>query len=136
MVPPVFVVLALSIAGTAAAAKPHVPPPSTQLTGNFAGEGAALRVVPTGAVVQGVCASGKIPVKVLVDRNGRFVANGYFNRYHPVIRLSDLAPGDTRARFAGELTGDVLVLTISIAGKPDQRHQLLRDAPARFATCD
>ena len=153
MVPPVFVVISLLLAGATAAAKlpgqtaaaklpgptaaAKLPGPTaaTPLIGNFAGEGVALRVVPTGVVIQGNCASGKIPIKVRVDRNGRFVANGYFNRYHPVIRLSDLAPIDTQARFAGELTGNVLILTIAIAGKPTQRHRMVRDAPTKFATC-
>lgn len=128
--------LALILVGSAAAPALSLPVSGTPLTGNFAGGDAALRVVPTGVVIQGTCASGKIPVLVRVDHAGRFTANGYFNRDHPTIRLSDLAPRDTPALFSGELRGNGLALTIKIAGSPVQHFQLTRDAPVKFAKCN
>lgn len=130
---PVLVVMI----GTALAAAAPVPPshPTGRLAGNWAADGIALRTVTTGAIVQGRCSSGKITGAIALDANARFAVQGYFNPQRSGWRLSDIGPRDAPASFHGVVAGDTLELTIRRRGMPDQRHTLVRGAPARFARC-
>ena len=94
-----------------------------------------MRSAPTGTVVQGKCASGKIDQPILVDRDGRFSVTGYFNPYTSGYSLSDLAPRDQIAQFDGRVTDNILVLAMRISNQPDARYTLKRGAGIKFARC-
>lgn len=112
-------------------------PQHQALTGNWAGDGFALRTTTKGYVVQGRCAAGKIPAPVYPDASGGFQADGYFNRYSSGYRLSDIAPRDTPARFTGAVKGDSLSLGMAVAGKAgEERFVLKRGAKIAFPKCD
>lgn len=119
-----------------AAAPAPAPPASQPLTGNWAGDGFAVRASPTGTIVQGKCASGKISAPIIPDKAGTFTATGYFNPYTSGYRLSDIAPRDQIAYFNGKVSGNTLDLTMRINGKPDAHRILKRDAKIKFPKCN
>ena len=120
----------------AAAPAPAPAQPLRPLTGSWAGDGFALRVAPTGVVVQGKCASGMITEQIVPDKTGAFTATGYYNPYTSGYRLSDLAPRDKLVTFKGKVKGNTLVLTMRMIGRPDEsRYVLKRDAPIKFGKC-
>ena len=122
----------LALCLVAAAPAPTSPQP---LSGEWATKGFALRTAPTGFVVQGKCASGKIPTPIYPDSAGNFAVSGYFNPYSSGYRLADVAPRDTPARFKGKVAGNKLALTMQQNGKPDATFLLIRGAPSKFAPC-
>jgi hypothetical protein len=128
-----LLIVAAAPAPTASKAPPVVP----ALSGNWGGDGFALRPAQTGYVVQGKCAAGKINDRIVPDASGAFVAKGYFNAYTSGYRLSDIAPRDHAATFKGQVSGDRLTLTMRVAGRPDEMHYVLkRGAIVKFPKCD
>ena len=121
--------------GAAAPKIPAAPAPTRQLTGDWAGDGFALHTAPTGTIVQGRCAWGKIAGGIWLQANGAFRAAGYFNPYSSGYKLSNIARRDKAAMFEGRVTGKTLALTMRIAGKPDRRVVLRRGAVIKFAEC-
>ena len=121
------------VAPLLAAAPLAAAPP---LAGNWAGDGFAMRSTPTGMIVQGRCASGKIAHSILPDATGAFIARGYYNAQTSGLSLSDIAPTDQPADFTGKVSGKTLDLTLKIAGKPDTRYSLRRDAKIKFPKCN
>lgn len=105
------------------------------LAGEWAGDGFAVRSTPTGTMVQGQCAWGKIEGRILLDRDGSFRATGYFNPYMSGYKLSDLARRDKPAMFEGRVTGKTMKLTLRIAKKPDRRLVLRQGAKTKFPKC-
>lgn len=128
-------IVSLLLVAAAPAPKP-APAASQPLTGNWAGDGFALRTAPTGTIVQGKCASGKISAPIIPDKAGAFTATGYFNPYTSGYRLSDIAPRDQIAYFKGKVSGNTLDLTMRINGKPDAHHILKRNAKITFPKCN
>jgi hypothetical protein len=129
---PLIGLLLIAAAPAQAPPKPPLPP----LTGNWAGDGFALRVAPTGFVIQGKCASGMITDQIVPDKTGAFTATGYYNPYSSGYRLSDLAPRDKLATFKGKVNGNTLVLTMGMVGRPDEsRYVLRRGAAVKFGRC-
>ena len=128
--------IALSLlALPAVSAAPAQSIPTQALTGNWAGDGFALRSAPTGLIAQGRCASGKISGPVFLDRTGAFTAIGYFNPYTSGLSLSDIAPTDQTARFVGRLVGNNMQLQVHVAGLPETNHVLKRNASIKFGKC-
>lgn len=129
----ILTVLALPLIAAAPVAKPQPLP----LTGNWAGDGFALRTVGTGYVVQGKCASGKITSQVVPDAAGAFAASGYYNVYTSGYRVSDLSRRDTPASFKGKVSGNTLNLTMRVKGRPEDVQVVLkRGAKIKFPACD
>ena len=125
-------VAALTLAASVPAGAPVRPSapaaPVQALAGDWAGDGFAVRSAPTGTIVQGRCAWGKIEGRILLDRDGSFRATGYFNPYMSGYKLSDLARRDKPAMFEGRVTGKTMKLTLRIAKKPDRRLVLRQGA--------
>lgn len=132
-----ILLLGLLIAAAAPAPKPAMPAPSVNkaLTGNWAGDGFALRATTTGYVVQGKCASGKITSQIVTDAAGSFRAGGYFNPYSTGYRLSDVGRRDVPAVFSGRLSGNSLALTLAVAGRDEAHFVLKQGARIRFPKC-
>ena len=95
-----------------------------------------MRSTPTGMIVQGPCASGKIAQSIVPDAAGAFTARGYYNPARSGFALSDIAPADIPADFAGKVSGKNLDLTLKIPGRPDTHYKLQRDAKMKFPKCD
>lgn len=130
---------ALTLA-SAAVVSPIQPPapaaPILALAGNWAGDGFAVRSAPTGTIVQGRCAWGKIEGRTALNPDGSFRAKGYFNPYSSdVKRLSDLGRRDQPTVFDGRVNGQTLRLTLRIANKPARQLVLRRNANIKFPKC-
>ena len=111
------------------------PAPSAPLTGKWGGEGYSLRVVPTGAIVQAKCVSGKIEGNIVPDAAGAFAGTGYFNRDSSGYRLADMARRDRKADFSGKIMGSKLKLTIRAAGEREVAVVMVRGAKMKFPVC-
>ena len=128
----------------AAPARPLPPAPARPLppaaavqpfAGDWAGDGFAVRSAPTGTIVQGKCAWGKIEGPIWLDGDGGFKVSGYFNPYSSGYKLSDLGRRDQPAVFEGRITGRTLRLTLRVAEKPPRRVVLRQGAKITFPEC-
>lgn len=130
-------VAALVAAATAASPARRAPPVAAPapLAGNWAGNGFAVRATPTGTIVQGQCAWGKIEGPIMPAADGRFQAKGYFNPYMSGYKISDLARRDQPATFEGRLIGKTMKLILHIATKPDRSLVLRWGATTKFPKC-
>ena len=123
-------------AGVPAPARPAPPPLGVRpLAGDWAGDGFAVRPAPTGTIVQGQCAWGKIEGRILLDGDGGFRVKGYFNPYSSGYRLSDINRRDLPAVFEGRVTGQTMRLTLRTANKPARRLVLREGARIKFPKC-
>ena len=133
-------VAALTLAASVPAGAPVRPSapaaPVQALAGDWAGDGFAVRSAPTGTIVQGRCAWGKIEGRIALNPDGSFRATGYFNPYSSdVKRLSDLGRHDQPTVFDGRINGKTLRLTLRIANKPARQLVLRRGAKIKFPKC-
>ena len=74
-------------------------------TAPYGGDGGALEYD---------CASGEIAGPVVPDRAGRFVASGVHIPGHGGPDRIDYVPPRKRATYAGQVTGDRMVLTVRV----------------------
>ena len=100
------VLLLLALAPAAAKGK-------TVVTGAWGGEHVSLDVSEKGAKLEFDCAHGEITKPIKPDAHGRFNVPGTFAMEHggPVMR--DEKPDSAPARYAGQVKGDTMTLTIT-----------------------
>lgn len=83
--------------------------------GVWGGEHIRLEVTPDEVMIEYDCAHGAIDQPVSLDAQGRFNVKGRFirERAGPVPR--DWEPVNTPVRYAGQVSGETLKLTVTVA---------------------
>ena len=84
------------------------------LAGNWGGDHVGLTLDTTHGALEYDCASGEIAGPVVPDRAGRFVASGVHIPGHGGPDRIDYVPPRKRATYAGQVTGDRMVLTVRV----------------------
>jgi hypothetical protein len=82
-------------------------------TGTWGGEHIGLEVTEQGGQVEYDCAHGTIDEKVVADDRGRFDLRGTHVREHGGPVRKDETADTHPARFAGEIKGDTMTLTVT-----------------------
>src|SRR6201995_2791035 len=81
--------------------------------GTWGGEHIGLEVTEQGGQVEYDCAHGSIDQKVVADAHGRFDLRGTHVREHGGPVRKDETADSHPARFAGEIKGDTMTLTVT-----------------------
>lgn len=99
--------------------------------------GDQLRVVfdAKGAAVQGDCADGYIAGPIALTAAGRFAAEGSYEQRRGGPQPADQRTAPSGAKYAGEVTGDVMTLTIVPAGATAQTFTLRKGAAVKLHRC-
>ena len=80
--------------------------------GAWGGKHIRLDVNPQGATVEFDCAQGTISQRIVVDRRGRFVADGaYIEEHGGPVRMNEPA-NSAPVRFTGQIRGKRMTLTV------------------------
>jgi len=80
--------------------------------GAWGGKHIRLDVNPQGASVEFDCAQGTISQRIVVDRRGRFVADGnYIEEHGGPVRMNEPA-NSAPVRFTGQIRGKRMTLTV------------------------
>jgi hypothetical protein len=137
-----FAILALSCSTArevtgGGAPRPGLPnSPDGVLAGAWSGLHAALSAVADGATLEFDCAHGRIAAPVQLDAQGRFDAPGVYvpERGGPAAPIEQ---NGQAARYAGQVTGAHLTLTVTIAETAESRGPfvLTHDAAPKLVQC-
>lgn len=107
---------------------------AAELTGLWGAPGNILTVSENGAVLQQDCATGRFgPTKL--NKSGAFRLRGSWEDHQPGPQAADAAPPMLSATYSGRLAGDILSLTISRAGHPVQKIDLLKGKRTKIIRC-
>ncbi|MDQ3917717.1 MAG: hypothetical protein M3348_04515 [Acidobacteriota bacterium] len=105
--------------------------------GVWGGEHVRLDVSEGGAAVEFDCANGSIDQPVVLDAEGRFEVKGRFAAEHggPVRR--DETDNTRPARYAGQVKGDTLTLTVNVGDSKESvgTFTLTRGSQGRLMKC-
>ncbi|PYS75702.1 MAG: hypothetical protein DMF66_18805 [Acidobacteria bacterium] len=82
-------------------------------TGTWGGEHISLEVTAQGGQVEYDCAHGTIDQKIVSDARGRFDLRGTHVREHGGPVRKDETADSHPARFAGQIKGDTMTLTVT-----------------------
>ena len=96
----------------AASCSPTAPDRVT--AGTWGGDHIRLDVTATGATTEYDCAHGTIDAALVLDRDGRFSVMGTHTIEHGGPVRIDEPANRHPARYDGQLTGDVLQLTVTM----------------------
>jgi hypothetical protein len=86
---------------------------STARTGTWGGEHISLEVTADGAQVEYDCGHGTVDEKIVGDSQGRFTLRGTHVREHGGPVRKDEKADSHPARFAGQIKGDAMTLTVT-----------------------
>jgi hypothetical protein len=105
--------------------------------GVWGGTSIRIDVTAGGATIEYDCAHGTIDEPLLTDRDGRFTAVGTHVREHGGPIRQDESPDRHPARYGGQLSGDILRLTVTLTDSPQEigTFTLTRGATGRVFKC-
>jgi hypothetical protein len=107
-----------------------------QLGGLWGGVQIALEFEGKDGTLSMSCADGTIVGPVRLDRQGRFSVPGTFHQGAPGPERMDDFPNITKVRYAGQVIGDQLKLTITRAGsRQPETHLLRKGMRAKIVRC-
>lgn len=114
------VALAIACGGRA----PTLPPPAVVPTGTWGGENAGVIVADTVVHVHIGCTFGNVGAPLALDARGHFDAGGSY-----VLRAYPIAVGPSLpARFAGDVSGTRLTITVTVTDTVEHRVVVLGPA--------
>lgn len=117
---------AIAVAATAAGS----------LDGLWGGDRLRLVVDADGATLESDCADGRIAGPIVLTGDGSFVATGRFVRHKGGPEVVVAVPASDAARFAGQVKGDMLMLSILPAGaSAPQTFNLRKGAAIKLVRC-
>jgi hypothetical protein len=120
-----------------AAGSPASPDKSGALTGSWGGQHISLEATDEGARIEYDCAHGAIDGPVVPGRDGRFEAAGTHAAEHGGPVHEGESEEGQPARYRGELKGNTLTLTVTLAGSGEEvgTFTLSRGAAPRLVKC-
>ncbi len=106
------------------------------LTGHWGGERANLTLDANGGRIDMDCAHGTIAAPMVMDKAGRFAAQGFLTRDMPGPIRMDAPDLRRSATYSGTLKSSALTLMIRIAGEPaTQKLRLVKDTKVKLLRC-
>jgi len=105
--------------------------------GDWGGKHVRMEVSGGGALLEFDCAQGRIKGRVTLDAEGRFSANGEFAREGFGPRDEDKALKGLPALYIGEVKGESMTLTVTLAETKEQvgTYTLTRGSRGRIWKC-
>ena len=105
--------------------------------GEWGGKHVRMEVSDGGALLEFDCAKGSIEAPFTLDAEGRFAANGRFAREGFGPRDEDAAPKGVPARYTGQVTGESMTLTVTLAETREEfgTYTLKRGSRGRLWKC-
>ncbi len=106
-------------------------------TGPWGALGIAMEVTQSGARIEFDCAHGTISESILLDSEGRFDVKGlHFREHGGPIREGEESRGEP-VRYAGQVTGDTMTLTIKSEGSDTAigTYKLVHGKAGRIRKC-
>nr|WP_316641239.1 hypothetical protein [uncultured Roseateles sp.] len=106
------------------------------LEGQWAGDRLQLVIDAAGGRLQADCASGSFAGPLTLSAAGTFTAVGEFDPQQPGPQRADEPPVHAKARYAGEVSGGVMKLSILVEGAASpQLFTLRKDARIKLIRC-
>jgi hypothetical protein len=93
------------------------------------------RFLTDGAIVQSGCTIGRMAEAVVPDKGGAFTARRYFGSPASMVVLTAAALLDRMAVYGGRVQGRLLLLSITVADKPEPLFRLQRGKTLRPEMC-
>jgi hypothetical protein len=110
----------MAVPAIGAAAKPKM------LIGTWGGDRMNLVMNAKGGDIRMDCATGTIKGKIIPDAKGRFTARGTFDQERGgPIRAEDFAARGKPAVFSGQVTGNIIKLTVTQNGAAETQNYTL-----------
>lgn len=105
--------------------------------GDWGGKHVRMEVSGEGALLEFDCATGRITGRVALDAEGRFSAGGDFMREGFGPRDEDKVTKGVPALYVGEVKGDAMTLTVTLAETREQvgTYTLTRGSRGRLWKC-
>jgi len=105
--------------------------------GGWGGKHVRMEVTDDGALLEFDCAKGSIKGPVTLDAGGRFSAKGQFAREGFGPRVEGEAPKRVPALYVGEVNGESMTLTVTLAETGDEvgTYTLTRGSNGRLWRC-
>ncbi|MEP6819338.1 MAG: hypothetical protein ABJA18_07370 [bacterium] len=106
-------------------------------TGIWGGEHIALEVTDGGASIDYDCAHGSITERIVPDRDGKFVVNGFHVKEHPGPLRQDEDTTGQPATYTGVSAGANVTLTVRLTGTDETlgTYTLTRGKTGRVRKC-
>lgn len=106
---------------------------------NWGGEGINLTVEKEGVKIVYDCAEAEITEKLMIDKKGRFSAEGTYLRHNPgAIRLK-FKPKKQKAKFEGIISDNKMTLSVTLAETENNEefgeYSLEKDRIAKLRRC-
>lgn len=106
------------------------------LSGNWGGDRANLKVGIDESQVEFDCGTAMIEGRLQVDAQGAFSGVGYFEDFAGGPVNPDLPPKRRPTMFRGQVSDDILDLTIEVSGEAEPRRlRLVRDHRVKLLRC-
>ncbi|HLN98833.1 MAG TPA: hypothetical protein VK208_10260 [Pyrinomonadaceae bacterium] len=105
-------------------------------TGMWGGNHTVMQISPQGASVEFDCANGKIAGPMATDDSGHFDVAGTYSPEGPGPIRED-KPRESRARYSGTVTGDMMLLTLRLEGSSEMlvSVSLTHGKPGKLRKC-
>ena len=133
-----LIILALPQAGRCTGATGTMDGGTKHLAaGGWGGKHVRMEVADDGALLEFDCAQGSIAGLVTLDAGGRFSAKGQFAREGFGPRVEGEAPKRVPALYVGEVNGESMTLTVTLAetGVKVGTYTLTRGSRGRLWKC-
>lgn len=112
------------------------PTQSSEVKGNWGGQGIAIQLSDGGGEISFDCAHGRITEKIVLDSQGHFSARGGYVQEHPGPIRVEQDPKEEAATYKGSVSGDTMTLSVIIsASQTIGPYTLTRGSQGRIRRC-